>query len=72
MLSNGSGTVLDSITFGAQTTDKSMARCPDGVGSFSTSAFPSFKLSNCAIGVNELDGNENVEKYIQIRLTIVL
>ncbi|MBP7809649.1 MAG: CotH kinase family protein [Bacteroidia bacterium] len=59
MLSNGSGTVLDSITFGPQTTDKSMARCPDGVGSFSTSAFPSFKLSNCAIGVNELNNNGN-------------
>ncbi len=59
MLSNGSGTVLDSITFGPQTTDKSMARCPDGVGSFSTAAFPSFKLSNCAIGVNELGTNGN-------------
>ncbi len=62
MLRNASGVVLDSITFGPQTTDKSMARCPDGVGSFSTAAFPSFKLSNCAIGVNELNGNESIVK----------
>lgn len=57
MLSNGSGMVLDSITFGVQTMDKSMARCPDGVGTFSANAIPTFKMSNCAIGVNELKGN---------------
>ena len=62
MLSSVTGAMLDSISFGPQTTDKSMARCPDGVGSFSTAAFPSFKLSNCAIGVNELNANESVVK----------
>jgi hypothetical protein len=59
MLSGPGGVVLDSISFGAQVTDKSMARCPDGVGTFSTSTFPTFKLSNCAIGVNELNGGIN-------------
>jgi hypothetical protein len=59
MLSTGAGVVLDSITFGAQLPDKSMARCPDGTGTFSVAAFPTFKLSNCAIGVNELSGNES-------------
>lgn len=59
MLSTGAGVVLDSITFGPQTPDKSIARCPDGVGTFSANATPTFKMSNCAIGVNELKGNEN-------------
>jgi hypothetical protein len=53
MLSTGAGVVLDSITFGAQTADKSMARCPNGTGSFSVGTTPSFKLSNCAVGINE-------------------
>jgi hypothetical protein len=60
MLRNANGAVLDSITFGAQTTDKSMARCPDGVGTFTTAAFPTFKLSNCAIGVNELNSDKSM------------
>ena len=60
MLSAPGGIVLDSISFGPQVTDKSMARCPDGVGTFSASTFPTFKLSNCAIGVNELSGQENI------------
>jgi hypothetical protein len=59
MLSSASGTVLDSITFGPQTTDKSMARCPDGVGTFTMATFPTFKLSNCAIGVNELNADKS-------------
>ena len=59
MLSGPGGVVLDSISFGAQVTDKSIARCPDGAGTFSVSAFPTFKLSNCAIGVNELKGGIN-------------
>jgi hypothetical protein len=57
MLSNGSGVVLDSISFGAQTADKSMARCPDGAGTFSVGASPTFKTSNCTIGINELNKN---------------
>lgn len=59
MLSNGSGIILDSITFGPQTTDRSMARCPDGVGTFSANVIPTFNMANCAIGVNELEEDEN-------------
>lgn len=59
MLSTGGGVVLDSITFGPQSPDKSIARCPDGVGTFSSNATPTFKMSNCTIGVNELKGNGN-------------
>jgi hypothetical protein len=58
MLSAPGGAVLDSITFGPQTTDKSMARCPDGVGTFSVLTYPTFKLQNCAIGINELNSSE--------------
>ena len=36
-----------------------MARCPDGVGSFTVANFPTFKLSNCAIGVNELSNESH-------------
>ena len=57
MLSNGSGVVLDSISFGSQVTDKSMSRCPDGVGTFSVGTAPTFKTSNCTVGVNELNKN---------------
>jgi hypothetical protein len=60
MLSAPGGAVLDSLTFGPQTTDKSMARCPDGIGTFSTATFPTFKLSNCAIGVNELNSQSDI------------
>ncbi len=57
MLSNGSGVVLDSISFGPQMADKSMARCPDGIGSYSVGASPTFKTSNCTIGLKELNKN---------------
>lgn len=60
MLSTAAGVVLDSLTFGLQQTDKSMARCPDGVGSFTVAAYPTFKLSNCAISVQEIDGTDNI------------
>jgi hypothetical protein len=63
MLSTGAGVVLDSISFGAQTADKSMARCPNGTGSFSVGTTPTFKLSNCAVGVHEL---QNGSEYIRI------
>ncbi|MBN8693946.1 MAG: CotH kinase family protein [Bacteroidetes bacterium] len=60
MLSNSTGAVLDSISYGVQQTDKSMARCPDGIGSFTVTAFPTFKLSNCAISVEELNGEQGL------------
>jgi hypothetical protein len=64
MLRTAAGVVLDSVTFGPQTSDKSMARCPNGTGSFSVGTTPTFKLSNCAVGVNELKGeNESVRIY---------
>lgn len=55
MLSAPGGVVLDSVTFGPQTVDRAMARCPDGTGTFSVNVIPTFKMQNCAIGINELD-----------------
>jgi hypothetical protein len=52
MLSNGTGVVHDSVTFGAQTADMSYSRCPDGSGSFVITA-PTFNLANCVAGIPE-------------------
>jgi hypothetical protein len=54
MLSNGI-TVLDSISFGFQGADISIARCPDGTGNFEASSTPSYNMSNCLVGVNEIN-----------------
>ncbi|HLG35926.1 MAG TPA: CotH kinase family protein, partial [Bacteroidia bacterium] len=56
MLSNAAGTVLDSITFGTQTSDVALARCPNGTGPF-TSRIPTFGTINCPVGVEELSSN---------------
>ena len=52
MLSNNSGTVIDSITFGALGPDTSLARCPNGTGSFGWRV-PSFNALNCPVGIDE-------------------
>ncbi|MCX6189284.1 MAG: lamin tail domain-containing protein [Bacteroidetes bacterium] len=52
MLSDGNGVVSDSITFGVQTTDVSLGRCPNGTGMFSATAKTTFNASNCGtIGI---------------------
>jgi hypothetical protein len=52
ILSYANGTVLDSITFGGQSTDYSFLRCPNGTGNFSIFE-PSFESFNCIQGINE-------------------
>lgn len=47
MISNAAGTVLDSISFGIQTTDVTSGRCPDGTGNFSFYTEHTFNASNC-------------------------
>lgn len=54
ILSKASG-ILDSISFGVQTADISFGRCPDGTGEFSIQSMPSYNLSNCTVGLNELN-----------------
>lgn len=52
ILSYANGTVLDSITFGAQISDLSFLRCPNGTGNFMISD-ASFESFNCIQGINE-------------------
>lgn len=54
VLSKGT-TVLDSLSFGAQTADVSFGRCPNGTGSFAAIALPTYNESNCAVGIKELN-----------------
>lgn len=53
MLSSGSGNVIDSVTYGAQTGNVSSGRCPNGTGPFVTLSIPSFNASNCVTGIEE-------------------
>jgi hypothetical protein len=53
MLSNGFGLVLDSVSYGLQQADTSLARCPDGTGIL-TNAVPTFHALNCTSGLQEV------------------
>ncbi len=72
------GTVIDSITFGPQIADASMARCPDGTGAFEQVAPPTFNASNCLVGINELEIDANdislfpnpANQFIKIRCRV--
>ncbi|NUM31400.1 MAG: CotH kinase family protein [Bacteroidetes bacterium] len=46
VLCKSDSTILDSITYSAQSTDISTGRCPDGYGTFIEIEIPSFKSSN--------------------------
>jgi hypothetical protein len=48
-------TVLDSISFGFQGADISMARCPDGTGAFIASSTPTYDTWNCGVGIQEIN-----------------
>lgn len=52
ILSYGNGTVLDSVTYYAQSPDVSFARCPNGTGAFAFGA-SSFNAENCLSGIEE-------------------
>ena len=52
MLADGSGNILDSVSFGPQTADVSIARCPNGTGPF-TVRTPTFGTINCPVGIEE-------------------
>jgi hypothetical protein len=59
MLSNGSGSVVDSVTFGMMTQDSSIGRCPDGSGGFVKQYITTFKSANyCGNGINEYPGQD--------------
>ncbi len=55
LLSNGI-TVFDSLSFGAQTSDRSLSRCPDGSGPFQLTTAPTPKAANvCVSSANSPD-----------------
>jgi hypothetical protein len=53
-LSNGSNLTFDSLSFGPQTADVSLGRCPDGTGAFSPQPSPTFNALNCGVGRPEI------------------
>jgi hypothetical protein len=60
MLSDGTGVVLDSLTFGPQIADISLGRCPDGTGLFGELDIPTFNYTNyCPEGYPDLKITEN-------------
>jgi hypothetical protein len=61
MLSDGA-TSFDSISFSGQSTDASMARCPDGSGNF-TLGWPTFNRLNCGNGVGEVVAKNGLIVY---------
>lgn len=62
MLSYASGTVIDSVTYGAQTANTSYARCANGTGSFITH-YPTYMSFNCITGIDESDSQRNISLF---------
>lgn len=62
MLSYPGGIVLDSLIFGAQTTDISLQRCPNGAGSF-IATVPTYNSTNCVVGIAEQEANSGIQIY---------
>jgi len=59
MFSDGAGLVLDSLTFGPQTADISLGRCPNGSGLFSDLIIPTFGTDNyCPDYITDQDVND--------------
>ncbi|WP_397363144.1 CotH kinase family protein [Olleya sp. R77988] len=62
VLSYADGTVIESITFGAQTEDMGYARIPNGTGSFVIQA-PTFNGNNESLSVGDFDLDNNLQVY---------
>jgi spore coat protein CotH len=50
LMSYASGNVIDSVTFGAQTANVSMERCPNGTGPFMVATPHTHNAPNCSLG----------------------
>ena len=48
-------TILDSIAFGPQGANISIARCPDGIGAFAPTSVPTYNKNNCSVGIKEIN-----------------
>lgn len=62
ILSYASGTVIDSVTYGAQSANISYARCANGTGSFITH-YPTYMSFNCITGIEENDSYANINLF---------
>ena len=63
ILSYPDGTIVDSVTFGAQTANMGYARVPNGTGSFVIQA-PTYNSSNTPLSVNPVGSfNENLKSW---------
>jgi hypothetical protein len=58
-LSDGANVIFDSIIFGSQFPNVSMARCPDGTGNFALALQVTYNASNCVDGLNSLKTNKS-------------
>jgi spore coat protein CotH len=56
-LSNADSSVVDSVTFGAQTTSRTFARIPNGTGAFSSSCLPTLGMANTCVVVSIAGGS---------------
>ncbi len=59
ILSDGAYSIFDWISYNTQSTDVSMARCPDGYGDFEANNLPSFGMNNCVVGIEEISDTNN-------------
>ncbi|MGJ8593435.1 MAG: CotH kinase family protein [Aquaticitalea sp.] len=62
ILSYADGTILEDITFGAQTTDMGYARVPNGTGNFVIQA-PTFGINNETLSIDETAFNNNLKYF---------
>lgn len=65
-LSNNSSVILDSVSFGAQSADISLRRCPDGIGNWGYTFSPTFNMLNCDVSLNENNLQANNAKAFPI------
>ncbi len=63
ILSNQSGAILDSITFGVPVADVAFGRCPNGAGPFQNLVSTTFNSMNCPVGIDE---NELLETGLEV------
>jgi len=62
ILSYASGDIIDSVSFGSQTADRSFQRCPDGTGAF-IGTTPSYNGANCVTGINDIENNISLKIF---------
>jgi hypothetical protein len=62
IFSYANGTIVDSVTFGTQSSDISYQRCPNGSGPFATGA-PTYNAFNCVVGIPENENTGSLRLY---------